>query len=151
MAHALLARVREARGFTLIELLVVLTVIAILAAIAFPSFLGQTLKAKDASAKTNVKRLSGMVEECKTQKAGTDYTMCNSDAELNGTPGLDWGAGPGQVGMIGSDPNIYTAYAVSESKTGDDQHIFYIVKTGDIAHRICTPAGAGACSAGNAW
>ena len=87
----------------------VVLVIGVLAAIAIPSFLGQSLKAKDASAKSNVKRLSGMVEECKVQSQNADYSMCNSDAELGGTPGLDWGGQPGDVGMFGAAADSYIA------------------------------------------
>jgi type IV pilus assembly protein PilA len=44
-------RAKEERGYTLIELLGVILIIGILAAIAIPSFLDQSSKASDASAK----------------------------------------------------------------------------------------------------
>jgi type IV pilus assembly protein PilA len=62
-------------GFTLIELLVVIIIIAILAAIAIPVFLGQRQKAQDVAAKALVRNVMTVVES-----AYTDTRDCGAIA-----------------------------------------------------------------------
>lgn len=107
MLQALLARVREAHsaelegeevaeaGFTLIELMVVLLILAILMAIAIPTFLGVTGGANDRAAQSNITNAiteASAVYQSNNQSfsvtTGSLTTMLNSSA-----PEFSWTTG----------------------------------------------------------
>ena len=141
-------QLRGQAGFTLIEILVVLLILALLAAIALPRFIGQTETAKDAEAKTLARTLMTHVESCFTEEHA--WSACDSDAELSKAH-MAWGTDPGEVQVLvrpfGQD--VVAFAATSETRT-----MFAIIHgTQDrTLERICfVPAGAyptGACKQG---
>ncbi len=92
----------EEQGFTLIELLVVVLIIGILAAVAVPTFLSQSNKARDAVVETNLKTL---------QAAETAYSISNSGAyttslsTLAGTESAINGLSTSNYSLESSGPN----------------------------------------------
>lgn len=57
----------KSRGFTLIELMIVVAVIAILAAIAIPSYQNQVQKTRRADAQTGLLQVAQQLERCFTR------------------------------------------------------------------------------------
>lgn len=143
------ARLRAEAGFTLVEVLIVMIVIGILAGISIPLFLGQSAKAQDAGAKSNLKQVVFMVEECKLEQSS--YSACDEASELGGAPGINWGEDPGQAGVSsGSGSSSYSAYAVSTASTSGSSHIFIWKRNDDdTVLRMCTtddpPHTGGGC------
>jgi type IV pilus assembly protein PilA len=128
MLHALKARIRQAdrqdEGFTLIELMVVVLIIAVLLAIAIPTFLGVQNKAKDRAAQSSVRNT---LTAAKAMYADdSDYLQATA-ANLGGVePSLTFVAGastdPKQV-SVAATPGAQTFVAAARSATGN---CFYI-------------------------
>jgi type IV pilus assembly protein PilA len=68
------------KGFTLVELLVVIVIIGILTAIALPSFLNQTAKAKQSEAKQNVSTIIKAQQSWRTENP--QFTTAFDDLAL---------------------------------------------------------------------
>ena len=144
MLSKLRRRAEEEKGFTLIELLVVILIIGILAAIAIPSFLNQTSKAKDASAKELVRSAQTASETYMTDHGS--YSGL-SPSQLNAIePTIPTAAGGNNAWLsTATSPDGASYTVVSTSVNGNT---FSIIRNSDgTVNRTCT-AAAGAASGG---
>jgi type IV pilus assembly protein PilA len=111
-------RMKDDRGFTLIELMVVVLIIAILIAIAIPTFLGLRRRAQDRAAQSNLR--NGLTAGKAFYTDDETYDLFNAAAGELIEPSLTWvngatGAVPGTVGIRVATVEhlLLTAYSAS--------------------------------------
>jgi prepilin-type N-terminal cleavage/methylation domain-containing protein len=98
---------RRGAGFTLIELLIVIIIIAMLAAIAIPTFLGQRSQAQDSAAYSLVRNGLTVVESATVETGGyLDLTPAMLH-EMESS--VTWMESSADLVVVGSDPGISTA------------------------------------------
>jgi type IV pilus assembly protein PilA len=141
---------RREDGFTLIELLVVILLIGALVAMALPSFINQSGKARDAEAKNNLLVAARAMEtyfvEHKTYSGANMNPSSDPDSLLALEPTLSDAPMPS---ITAQDIDSYTLRAVSASQT---PVTFRLQKqsSGKTDHD-CSPASTGGCNATGTW
>jgi type IV pilus assembly protein PilA len=147
MLSKLRRRAEDEKGFTLIELLVVILIIAILAAVAIPTFLNQRGKAYDSNAQSMVKSAQVAEETYATSNngtyAGTAAALQAIDPSLSDTTAATLNT------PSGVSSNGYTVSATAVN-TGDT---FTITEANGVQQDTCTIGSGGgspgACVSGS--
>jgi len=150
---------REEEGFTLIELMVVVLIIAILIAIAIPTFLGARSRAQDRQAQSN---LRNAVSAAKTVFADNqDYADATTTALAGVEPSLTFQSSttvsdtPKKISVLVADQDATiagsdTIYLVAKSESGSCYAVRDI-QTASAASVGYAKMGSGtACQASNA-
>lgn len=81
-------RHRRQGGFTLLELLVVMTVIAILASVAIPSYQQSVMRSRRTDARVAMNALSTRLERCFTQFGAYDAAECEIETPADSPEGF---------------------------------------------------------------
>ena len=135
--------VRSEQGFTLMELMTVLLIIGVLAAIAIPSFIGQTARANDAAAKTQIGTLQTAMKEFAMDSDGSykGATLAKLEA-IEPTLNDKTTAVAKEVAGASS-----TSFEV-ESEAVGSKDVYKLTSSNGEVTRSCTPIGAGGCKGG---
>jgi prepilin-type N-terminal cleavage/methylation domain-containing protein len=132
---------RGAGGFTLVELLVVLLLLAILATIALPAFIGQRAKGQDTEAQAALRTVALALAAHHADEDTYDATKAEliaiEPAIGEATPYLD----------IDGDAESFT---IKERSASDTEFTLARAADGTVT-RSCTVPERGLCRTGGAW
>jgi type IV pilus assembly protein PilA len=135
---------RKQDGFTLIEILVVVLIIGILAAVALPSFLGQTARANDAAAKTQVGTLQTAMKEFAMDNDGSYKGATLAKLEATEPTLKD------ETTAVAKEVSGATATSFEiESEAVGSSDVYKLTSSNGEVTRSCTPVDAGGCKGGS--
>lgn len=77
----------RAGGFTLVELMIVVSIVAILAAIAYPSYQEQMIKTRRAEGRAAMLEVATRLERCFTRFNAYDNAVCSAAASMRSENG----------------------------------------------------------------
>ena len=152
MLKMMRTRLNKDEGFTLIELMVVVLIIAILVAIAIPTFLGQRKNAQDSAAKSNVR--NALATEKAYFSVNQVFTATTADLALI-EPNL-FGTGADPVAVVVGTAGV--SVCLTQQSAGGDYFSVWDGTTAGTVYRVNAGAPLVAdCpsdtqpAAGNGW
>jgi type IV pilus assembly protein PilA len=141
-------------GFTLIELMVVVGIIAILLAIAIPTFLASRGKAQDRSAQSSLRNAvtaaKTLFTDSNDYSAATDTTLATAEPSLQFKAAGTASAGPTQVSVNGGSATSSTFYAASLSSSNKCYMIRDVAVSGTTGGTMYAIAPSGTACTGTA-
>ncbi|WP_051223544.1 type II secretion system protein [Conexibacter woesei] len=138
---------RRDEGFTLIEILVVVLIIGILAAIAIPSFLGQSAKARAADAKSGAEVALRAVESYGIDNDGNGYTGATTASLVAQEASLKEAQNESRLlvsGTASTNPDKTSFVVGVRARRNGAWFAYYRDTTG--VRRLCSPGGSAGCS-----
>jgi type IV pilus assembly protein PilA len=141
MLKAIQNRMRDDKGFTLIELMVVVLIIAILIAIAIPTFLGMRKRAQDRAAQSDLR--NGYTAAKAHFTDGETYDGFDATVAAEGEPSLVWEDG---------NPAVDTREVGIETASGTTLRLLRFSQSGTVfcIQEVAGVPGYGADEGGDA-